>query len=135
MSGIGILMGFAADIELLYYALFWSLNIVALNVHPFFLTFHLSIIIIRSSVIQNLLGAIFGILGKIILTLVIALIVIYWFTIWSFSGDLANYYPNSTCNSLLKCFLVTFDQTFKNNGGVGPYTDQTSKAYDNTSSK
>lgn len=126
-------MGLAADFELLYYTLFWVLNVVSVALHPFYLTFHLSIIIIRSSIIKNLLYAIFGIIGKIILTLVIALIAIYWFTIWSYSGDLSANYPNSTCNSLLKCFLVNYDQTFKNNGGVGPYTDQGQMAYTNAS--
>jgi hypothetical protein len=132
-SGFGTLLSITSDLELIYYTVFWILALLGIIQHPFYITFHLSIIIIRSSIIQNLLNAIFSVLGKIILTLVICLIVVYWFTIWSYASKMADSYPDGTCNSLFKCFLVTFDQTFKNNGGIGPYTDGTKKAYGESS--
>ena len=134
-TSVGTLLSFTSDLELIYYVLFWVLALLALVHHPFYITFHLSIIIISSSIIQNLLNAIFSVLKKIIFTLVICLIVVYWFTIWSYGSSLADSYPDGTCNSLFKCFLVTFDQTFKNNGGIGPYTDGTKKAYSESSGK
>ena len=30
-------------------------------------------------------------------------------------------YPDNSCYSLLSCFVITIDQTFKNNGGIGPF--------------
>lgn len=122
-------------IEILYFLAYWILIPVALTKNDLIITFHLSIIVIRSSVIKNLLNAILSVLWRIILTLVISIIFVYWFAVWAYSTRIGTLYPNSSCNTLFKCFFATFDQTFKNDGGVGPYTDGTEKAYENTTSK
>lgn len=52
----------------------------------------------------------------------------YSFSVLSFFW-LNGEYPDNTCYSLWSCFIVGFDQTFKNDGGIGgymasAYTDQ-----------
>ena len=100
------------DLELIYYGAFWALLVVAACDHPLVIGFHLSIVIIRSSIIKDLLIAILTVSGKMICALLTLLIAVYWLTIWSFL-DYSEYYPGDVCNSLLKCFLVDIDQNFK----------------------
>ena len=121
-KGLAEILSITTDIELVYYALFWILAIYAICAQPLCLAFHMSIIIIRSSIIKDLLGSIFSVLHKLFFAVIALLLAVYWFTIWSFNR-LQGHYKNETCNTLLKCFVSTFTENFKQNGGVGPYLD------------
>ena len=47
---------------------------------------------------------------------------VYWLTIvayWTFHS----YYSDKDCESLLISFIINFDQTFKNDGGIGGYLE------------
>ena len=131
--GLREIVNIAMDLELIYYSAFWVFLIIVACDHPLVVCVHISIVIIRSSIIKDLLIAIFTVSGKIICSLLTLLIAVYWLTIWSYL-DFTAYYPDNTCNSLLKCFLVDFDQNFKNNGGVGTYVSTKKIAYENSSS-
>lgn len=128
-TGLDQLISISTDLELIYYAIFWILLIAAATGHPLLISLHISIIIIRSGIIKDLINAIFSVLGKILCSLLTMLLVIYWLTIWSYT-NFSNYYPENSCNSLLKCFYVNFDQNFKNNGGAGTYISSVKQAYD-----
>ena len=131
--GLQSLMNILMDIELFYFALFWALLMVSAFDHPLLVCVHLSIIIIQSSVIKDLLIAIITVSRKIIATLVLLLLVIYWLTLWSFD-TYAQYYPDNTCNSLLKCYFVGIDQNFKSSGAE-LYVSSVLNSYDDTASK
>lgn len=94
--------------------------ILGLAHHPFWYTYLLSYLIYRSNTLLNVLRAVWNPRYTIMVTIFMMLIMIYCFTIFSYW-----YYPNDysdyTCYSLWTCFVVGFDQYFKNDGGLGGY--------------
>lgn len=54
------------------------------------------------------------------LIFLVFLLVEYYFTIISYVFLYDQYIPGM-CNTMWECFLVTFDQTFKNGGAIGEY--------------
>ena len=53
------------------------------------------------------------------MTLTLLLVILYFFTIYGYLS-LYNYYDDR-CETMLFCFVETFDLTFKNDGGVGSF--------------
>ena len=60
---------------------------------------------------------------EIFLTLAMFIIVEYYFSLYAYLYLSADYEDGraGTCNSLLKCFLTTFDWTFKETGSIGAF--------------
>ena len=99
------------NIELLYYLAYGILAFVATYIHPFFFVFHLSEILIRYPTLRNVIRAVWEPKTHLFLTLVLFILIEYYFTIIAFTFFYSYY--NGRCNSLYICLIETFDQTFK----------------------
>eukprot|EP00347_Sterkiella_histriomuscorum_P001628 403371295 len=110
------------DFPLMYHFVCVIFAILGVGSHMFFYAFHLSYFIISSSTLFNVMRSIWEPKYKIFMTLVLFVLVEYIFTVVSFTNYRSEY-PAENCSNLLRCFLVTIDQTFKQNGGVGSFMD------------
>ncbi|EGR32738.1 MIR domain protein [Ichthyophthirius multifiliis] len=117
---LGILM---LVCKVLYYLTYSTLAIIATFVHPFFFTFHLSEVLLRYPTLKNVIMSIYLPRRQLLLTFLLLVIAEYIFTIFAYTFYNQDYMGN--CSSMLYCFLFTFDQTFKANGGVGGYLAET----------
>ena len=109
-----------SDATLLYYLALMVLTILGVAWHPFFYTFLLTYTVFRSLALRNVLQAIWLPREALVLTFALMLMVIYAFTVISFYYYAEDYSTND-CYSLLSCFVISFDNTFKNDGGLGGY--------------
>ena len=89
---------------------------------PLCSAFLLTIYIERSSTLSQVLNAFWRPRLSIGLTIVFLGCCIYWLTVFTYWG-FHQFYADGSCNSLLNCFIINFDQTFKNGGGIGGYLD------------
>ena len=113
----------------IYYLTYFLASLFGFFIHPFFFTFLMVMIIQKFDGLQSVIAAITGPLREIMMTLFLFLMIEYLFAVIAFSW-FAHTYPDSTCNTLINCFVITLDQTFKQNGGVGAFL---SKTYELTS--
>jgi len=105
----------------LYYNLaYLILGLLGVEMHPLFFTYHLLTVIFRYQKLIDVLQAFWGPIAEIILTLLFFMIIEYVFTVIGYVY-FADMYPDFTCHSLFSCFLITIDQTFKNNGGFATF--------------
>ena len=122
------------DIQISYQMLYLIFTILGLVYHPFFYCFCLTYLIVRSKILINVLRAVYGPRKQIVLTLFLLIIVTYMFSILAYSqfhSDYNNSLGNS-CYSLWSCLVVTFDQSYKNDGAIGgflpsPFTPEVRK--------
>ncbi len=109
-----------ANPQIYYNLAYLALGLCGVLLHPLFFTYHLLSVIFRYQRLVDVLQAFWGPIAEIILTLVFFLIIEYVFAVLGYV-----YYPEMykdyTCYSLLSCFVITLDQTFKNNGGFGAF--------------
>ena len=99
------------DFDFAYYAAYIAFALLGLLLHPFFFVFHLSDFL-RIELLKNVIKAIWRPRKPLLLTLLIFLLVQYFFTIVGYTFFNDNYVQGS-CDTLWKCFFTTFDQTFK----------------------
>jgi hypothetical protein len=69
----------------LYYFAYMIFAILALTLHPFYLAFHLSDIVVRSPLLRNLLNALYEPREQLILTMILFLVCEYVFSLVSFA--------------------------------------------------
>lgn len=105
---------------LVYYFGYLIFSFFGYSIHPFFYCYHMIDIIIRNSYLKNVLKAIYRPRYELMYTLLLFLCVEYIFAIFAYIF-FYNDFPGHECTTLSQCFLIIIDQTFKNNGGVGPY--------------
>lgn len=106
------------NMEVLYYLTYGTLAFIATLFHPFFFAFHLSEVVLRYPVLRNIIKSIWDPKKSLFLTLVLIFILNYYFSLVSYVS-LSGKYDNSKCETLIICFMATFDYAFKNNGGIG----------------
>jgi inositol 1,4,5-triphosphate receptor type 1 len=123
------------NVESFFYILAWGFSYAGIFYHNFFYGFMLIEVIVRVSVLKNVIMAIYQPRVQILVTLFLFLMFIYYFTliaVYYFADQFPN--DNDTAN-LFQTFMRMVDQTFKQDGGVGAYLDKTkSKTYDAASS-
>ena len=85
-------------------------------VHPLFFVIHLLSITYKYKVLTEVLHAFWDPIIEIILVLVFFIVILYICVVISYIFY-AEYFPDNTCYSLFSCFIISLDQTFKNNGG------------------
>ncbi|EGR32968.1 MIR domain protein [Ichthyophthirius multifiliis] len=105
--------------EVIYYLAYGSLAVLATEIHPFFFAFHLTEFLLRYPTLRNILRSVYEPYISLILTFILVLLFIYFFTIFGYVFFISAY--KGRCDELYMCFFETFDQTFKNNGGLGGY--------------
>lgn len=108
------------DWRILYHILLFLLTLTGVVYHPFFYTFLLTVYVYRRKQLVIVLKAVFKEYESILLTLLLMFMVIYGFTVFSYTYYHEDYTDND-CYSLWTCFLISFDHTFKNDGGLGGY--------------
>ena len=111
-----------SDFPLMYHVTCVIFAFLGVTEHFFYFSFHLSYFIISSQTLFNVLRSIWEPKYKIFMTLILFLLTEYLFVIISFQMY-RDYFPGNNCENLLRCYLVTLDQTFKASGGVGGFLD------------
>merc|ERR1712054_138236 len=95
-------------------------------VSPFFLCFHLLDLVYRSETLKNVLRAVTFNGQQLLMTAMLALIVIYIYSIIGFTLLRQNYFNDDfederMCGKLVDCFMVTVREGLINGGGMGDY--------------
>ena len=92
-------------------------------IHPFYYTYHLLDIIVRSTYLQNVLKAIYRPRYELLYTMLLFVVLEYIFAMIAYIW-LDSDFEKGECNSLAQCFMVIVDQTFKNDGGIGSFMER-----------
>ena len=108
------------DFYFSYYSLIIIMCILGLVIHPFLFAFQL-FDLLRNDVLKNVVKAVTIPKVSIMLTLIVMILGEYYLSLIGYIFFQQHYGLGEGCISLLQCFLKTFDQTFKNNGGTGSY--------------
>ena len=106
------------DFDLMYYVLYIAFALLGLLLHPFFFAFHLSNFL-RIGVLTSVVKAIWIPRKQLFLTFVFFILIEYYFTIIGYSFLWMHY--NEFCSTMFRCFIVTFDYTFKETGAIGVF--------------
>jgi RyR and IP3R Homology associated/RIH domain/Ion transport protein len=110
-----------SSIDVVYQFSFLSFSLLALIVHPFFFSIHLLDILYRFPSLQVVIMSVLQPWKSLVLTLLLIVVIVYWFSIWAYVKFYDEYLGN--CDSLLMCWRTTFDQGFKMSGGIGMWID------------
>ncbi|CAD8066638.1 unnamed protein product [Paramecium sonneborni] len=110
------------NIDMIYYLTYGVLAFIATLFHPFFFAFHLSEVVLRYPTLRNIIKSFWEPKVALGLTFILVLLMNYYFTLMAYLL-FYDIYTNGKCDSLLVCFLSTFDYAFKNNGGIGGWFD------------
>src|SRR5690242_142779 len=96
--------------ESLYYIMAIIFTILGFKLHDFFYSFMLIEVVIRVRLLNNVIQAIYHPRIQIVVTLVLFLLFIYYFTIIAMTF-LHDTFPNTgDTNNLISCLLRLFDQ-------------------------
>lgn len=135
LRSIGISLFFLARNPRVLYFL-WQILIAVLGsyINKLYFAFHLLDVINRYQDLNNVLRSIVYPARVLGLTVLLYLVVVYVFSIIGFYFFREDYNPSADltdaqregrepyqCQRLFQCFLISFDQGFKNNGGLGGY--------------
>ena len=113
------------NFESLFYVLALGFNFLGIFLHNFFYGFMLVEVIVRVEVMKNVLLAIYVPWRQIIITLLIFLVIIYYFSLFALTYFPSHFKIISDTKNFLNTFMRVFDQGFKQDGGVGTYLDKT----------
>ncbi|KAJ0403735.1 hypothetical protein P43SY_003040 [Pythium insidiosum] len=126
----------ACSARVLYYLAQIAVAILGAYVNHFFFAFHLLDIVNRYQDLSNVLRSVVRPAKVLGLTIVLYLVVVYVFAIIGFFFFREDFTPGGLtaaqregrapyqCQRLLQCFLVSLDQGFKSDGGLGGYLRQ-----------
>ncbi len=112
---------FFQDIEIIYYVSYGILAILGTIYNPFFFCFHLSEILLRFPELKTVILAFWEPRVQLWLVFILLLIWEYVFALIGFLVFPEQY--EGSCDSMLFCFILCFDNTFKTNGGIGGWLD------------
>ncbi|KAF0687294.1 Aste57867_20960 [Aphanomyces stellatus] len=115
-----------------YYVVYLFMAIMGFLAHNFLFAFHLFDILLRFPELTIIVHAIAWPWKSLMLSFTLLMIAEYIFAIFGFTFFRSQYQslPSSVpgsnttiaeCGELLSCFMTTFDQTFKSNGGIGSH--------------
>lgn len=108
-----------SNVDVVYYILYAAFSILGIIVHPFYFSLLLLDVVYRYPALHNVVNSIYLPRKALVLTFWLLLVIIYIFSIlgyWLFFD-----YLNPDCKTLLQCLLTIWDQSFKNDGGIGGY--------------
>ena len=109
------------DFYVLYYLSYGFTAFLGTLYNPFFFAFHLSEIVIRFPTLRNIIRSFWEPKIALLLTFILIILFNYFFTLFAYTFFYDSY--DGKCETLLYCFLETFDKAFKNNGGIGGWLD------------
>ena len=114
-----------SDFLTIYYLLSLFFILLGIYLHPFFYFFVLFELVKRIEIMKIILKAMYVPIGNIFLTILLCAIMEYFFAVIAIT-IYQSHFPNiGDTKNMLYIFLRMFDQTFKQDGGVGTYLDVT----------
>ena len=109
----------------IYFLLSLLFICLGIFIHPFFYCFVLFELVKRIEIMQIILRAMYDPLWNILTTILLCCIMEYFFAIIAVT-IYQSHFPNiNDTKNMINLFLRMFDQTFKQDGGVGTYLDIT----------
>jgi hypothetical protein len=110
--------------QFLYYILYILFILLGYLKHPFFYGFSLLEIINRVEVMSSVLKAMYVPKIYLLINFIMFIMLEYLFSLFALS-IFTSHFPNITdSKNFLKTFMRMIDQTFKQDGGIGTYLDQ-----------
>ena len=110
--------------QFLYYVLYILFIFLGYFNHPFFYGFSLLEIINRVEVMSSVLKAMYVPKVYLLINFIMFIMLEYLFSLFALS-IFTSHFPNITdSKNFLKTFMRMIDQTFKQDGGIGTYLDQ-----------
>merc|ERR1712054_31164 len=82
---------------------------------------HLLLMFLHFPEVKKVLLSMYRPWRSLLLTFCLFIVIVYFFAVFAYADVV--HYPENTCESLAQCFITTFDQGFKNDGGVGGFLD------------
>jgi len=122
---VSLLLG---EIDVLFYVLYLLFAVFGTFASPLFFAFHLLDILYRYPSLQNVIKSVTIPKKALLVTSLFSLILVYYFSIIGYAYFYDSYHKGD-CDDLITCAIVTFDHSFKVNGGIGgalvdwPYGD------------
>lgn len=123
---------FALETNVLYYAIYTTMAVMGIILHPFFFAFHLYEIMNQFKTCRIFIQSIIVPWRQLILAFIFYNILIYEYAVlgyyffWQYFVDSTaenSLHVGHYCDSLYMCYVTVFDQTNKEPGGVGSYLD------------
>jgi hypothetical protein len=115
-------------VNILYYLIYTAFAILGVFNNVFAALLLLDIFK-KYSVLSHIVQSLWRPRWQIINTLFLYIILEYYFTIIAYYAIYEDF--NGLCDDLYVCFSIIFDQTFKNDGGIGGYLSKTKEEYKN----
>ena len=112
------------NFESLYYILSLVFIVLGIKVHFFFYGFTLLELAVRINETKNVLLAIYKTLGKSMVTLLMFLVLVFYFALFALRYFNSHFPIHEDTNTFGKAYMRVLDQTFKQDGGVGTYLDK-----------
>ena len=110
--------------QLIYYILYIIFILLGLLNHPFFYAFSLFELVNRVEVMLSVLKAIYVPGLYLLVNLLMLIMLEYFFSLFSIS-IFTSHFPNiKDSKNFLQTYMRMLDQTFKQDGGIGTYLDQ-----------
>jgi hypothetical protein len=112
------------NFQFIYYALYIIFIILGYFQHPFFYAFSLLELVNRVEVMLSVLKAMYIPGRYILINLLMFIILEYFFSLIALS-EFTSHFPNiKDSKNFLQTYMRMLDQTFKQDGGIGTYLDQ-----------
>ena len=112
------------NFQFIYYILYVLFIILGYFKHPFFYAFSLLELVNRVEVMLSVLKAMYIPGRYILINLLMFIILEYFFSLFALS-IFTSHFPNiKDSKNFLQTFMRMLDQTFKQDGGIGTYLDQ-----------
>mmetsp|Transcript_7631 Transcript_7631/g.6911 ORF Transcript_7631/g.6911 Transcript_7631/m.6911 type:complete len:271 (+) Transcript_7631:1554-2366(+) len=108
----------------LYYAIYGVTAVIGLTISPFFFAFHLLDVLVRYSILNDVIKSVTIPWKPFLLTFILYLVYDYFFALIGYYFFVDDF--NGYCSSTWFCFLASFDFAFKADGGVGGWLAETS---------
>ena len=109
------------NFQTIYYLLSLLFILLGIFVHPFFYCFILFELVKRVELMQFILKAMYVPLKNIVTILILCIIMEYVFSVIALTIYQSHFPIISDTKNILNTFMRMFDQTFKQDGGVGTY--------------
>lgn len=113
---------------MLFYVFYLVFAVFGTFASPLFFAFHLLDILYRYPSLQNVIKSVTIPKVQLLVTSLFSVILVYYFSIIAYAYFYDSYHAGD-CEDLITCTIITFDHSFKVNGGIGgalrdwPYGD------------
>lgn len=107
------------DFDIIYNLGYMALVVLGRIIHPFLFAVSLSDFL-RSGDLKNVVKAIYNPRVELTLSFILFLVLEYYFTLVVYIFYY-KHYPDTYCHELWKCYIKTFDYTFKETGALGAF--------------